>query len=46
MGVATPWLPVAGFTTSYCVDDILAVDRKTTIFSRWLVWRVLAAGRT
>ena len=27
----------------HCVDDVLAVDRKTTIFSGWLVWRVLAA---
>ena len=34
---------MAGFTTPYCVDDILAVDRKT-IFSRWLTWRVLATG--
>ena len=25
------------------MDDVLAVDRKTTIFSGWLVWRVLAA---
>ena len=30
---------MAGFTTSYCVDDVPAVNRKTTIFSRWLVWR-------
>ena len=34
---------VAGLATSHCVDDVLAVDRKTTIFSGWLVWRVLAA---
>ena len=34
---------IAGLATSHCVDDILAVDRKTTIFSGWLVWRVLAA---
>ena len=34
---------MAGFATSHCVDDVLAVDRKTTIFSGWLVWRVLAA---
>ena len=34
---------IAGLATSHCVDDVLAVDRKTTIFSGWLVWRVLAA---
>ena len=34
---------MAGLATSHCVDDVLAVDRKTTIFSGWLVWRVLAA---
>ena len=34
---------MAGLATSHCVGDVLAVDRKTTIFSRWLVWRVLAA---
>ena len=32
-----------GLATSHCVDDVLAVDRKTTILSGWLVWRVLAA---
>ena len=34
---------MAGLATSHCVDDVLALDRKTTIFSGWLVWRVLAA---
>ena len=34
---------MAGLATSHCVDDVLAVDRKTAIFSGWLVWRVLAA---
>ena len=34
---------IAGLATSHCVDDVLAVERKTTIFSGWLVWRVLAA---
>ena len=34
---------MAGLATSHFVDDVLAVDRKTTIFSGWLVWRVLAA---
>ena len=34
---------IAGLATSHCVDDVLAVDRKTTIFSGWLLWRVLAA---
>ena len=34
---------IAGLAASHCVDDVLAVDRKTTIFSGWLVWRVLAA---
>ena len=34
---------MAGLATSHCVDDVLAVDRKTTILSGWLVWRVLAA---
>ena len=34
---------ISGLATSHCVDDVLAVDRKTTIFSGWLVWRVLAA---
>ena len=34
---------MAGLATSHCVDDVLAVDRKTTIFSGWLVWHVLAA---
>ena len=34
---------MAGLATSHCVDDVLAVDRKTTIFSGWRVWRVLAA---
>ena len=34
---------MAGLATSSCVDDVLAVDRKTTIFSGWLVCGVLAA---
>ena len=34
---------MAGLATSHCVDDVLAVDRKTTIFSGWHVWRVLEA---
>ena len=34
---------MAGLASSHCVDDVLAVDRRTTIFSGWLVWRVLAA---
>ena len=34
---------MAGLGSSHCVDDVLVVDRKTTIFSGWLVWRVLAA---
>ena len=34
---------ITGLATSQCVDDVLAVDRKTTIFSGWLVWRVSAA---
>ena len=34
---------MAGLATSHCVDDVLAVDRNTTVFSGWLVWRVLAA---
>ena len=33
---------MAGLATSHCVDDVLAVDRKTANFSGWRVWRVLA----
>ena len=34
---------MAGLATSNCAGDPLAVDGKTTMFSGWLVWRVLAA---
>ena len=34
---------IAGMATSHCVDDVLAVDRKTTILSGWIVWRVLSS---
>ena len=42
----TPWLPWLALLLRIVWMTSLLSTEKTTIFSRWLVWRVLAAGCT
>ena len=44
--VATPWLPwLACLLRIVWMTSLMSTEKKTTIFSRWLVWRVLAARK-